>query len=241
MTILRTNYPISSSDYIRVARRYQYILEEFYDQGCYNVAIPFFPNSILKEDREDVFDDVQNVITDFLRRHDMMIYLILDEKHDINIHNSIQEAIELETLEPIYTEEIELRKMSENVMMDAVISHDHKIDIKDIDKGFIDTLFDLIDASGESDPDIYKRANKDRKYFSKMKRVGYKPTKSVAIAFAIALRLDFEDSLDLIERAGFTLSKAIIFDKIIAYCIKTEEFNIHNVNQILYKYDQELL
>ena len=54
------------------------------------------------------------------------------------------------------------------------------------DAGFSETLLKLIDRAGKKDSEIYKKANVDRKLFSKIRNnPDYKPSKVTAIAFAI--------------------------------------------------------
>ncbi len=103
-------------------------------------------------------------------------------------------------------------------------------------------LLKLIDASGETDPDVYKRANIDRKLFAKIrKNENYKPSKKTAIALALALRLSLPEACDLLSRAGFALSYSTTFDLIIRYCFENREYNIFDVNAILFQFDQETL
>ncbi|MDO4860616.1 MAG: macro domain-containing protein [Bacillota bacterium] len=114
--------------------------------------------------------------------------------------------------------------------------------LKKMDKSFSDYLFDLIDRSGMKDPDVYKKANIDRKLFSKIRsNPDYRPSKRTAVALAIALELNLDETLDLLKKVGYTLSDSDIFDLIIRFFIERGEYDINEINCALYKYDQPLL
>ena len=110
------------------------------------------------------------------------------------------------------------------------------------DAGFSETLLKLIDESGEKDADVYKRANIDRKLFSKIRsNARYRPSKATALALAVALRLDLDGTRDLIGRAGYTLTHASVSDIIVEYFIVNEKYDIFELNETLFAYDQPLL
>jgi hypothetical protein len=115
--------------------------------------------------------------------------------------------------------------------------------LRNLDCGFAETLFRYIDERGISDVDCYKRANVDKKTFSKIKcNKNYKPSKVTAVSFAIALRLDINETNHLLNTVGMSLSRSNKFDVIIEYFITTGNYeSIFDVNEVLYKFDQVTL
>ncbi|MBR4643193.1 MAG: hypothetical protein IKO74_10845 [Selenomonadaceae bacterium] len=107
---------------------------------------------------------------------------------------------------------------------------------------FSEMLLRLIKESGEKNSAIYTRANIDRRHFSKIaNHPDYKPSKQTALAFALALKLDFDKTQKLLAAAGYTLNKTILSDMIVSYFIEYKIFDVDLANQALYKYNQPLL
>ena len=114
--------------------------------------------------------------------------------------------------------------------------------LKQADAGFTETLLNLIDKTGKKDSEIYKKANLSKQHFSKIRNnPNYKPTKPTAIALALALELNLEDTKDLIGRAGYALTNSSKFDLIIRYFIEQSNYNVVEINMALYEFDQPLL
>lgn len=132
----------------------------------------------------------------------------------------------------------------ESSYMPAFPAEEKSLDerLKHLDKTFQQYLFMLIDRRGLTDPEVYKKANIDRKHFSKIRsNIDYSPSKKTALALAIALELSLDETKDLLARAGLALSPSMISDRIIEYCIETSNYDIYEINCILFKYDQPTL
>ena len=124
-------------------------------------------------------------------------------------------------------------------MAGSAISIDDLSNLLDnTDEGFSATLLKLIDRSGKKDSEIYKRANIDRRLFSKIRtNPHYQPAKSTVLAFAIALELDLKDTDLLLERAGYALSHASKQDIVVEYFIETQNYDIYTLNSVLFHLD----
>ena len=107
---------------------------------------------------------------------------------------------------------------------------------------FQERLLHLIDEQDLTDPEVYKKANLDRKLFSKIRsNAEYRPKKTTVLALAIALELDLAQTKDLLARAGFAFSPSSKFDLIVQYCFEKRIYDIFEVNALLFQYDQPLL
>ena len=200
------------------------------------------------------------VIKDFLADHDLNVYLAVFDKTAFTVsekllgdiasyidENYVEEHmarrrelldIEREALEEADTISFNAPSPTEASTVSAGIDGL----VGNLDEPFTQTLLRLIDAKGKTDVEVYKRANIDRKLFSKIRsNKGYMPSRRTAIALAVALELSLDETDDLLERAGYALSHAVKFDVIVEYFIINGKYDVFEINEVLFKYDQSLL
>lgn len=241
------------------------------EYGCETVAFPLISSGVYGYPKDQVLKIAVSIITEFLFEHELTVYLCVFDKKSYSFSKKlfadISEFIddeyvkehddgtieELERMESLFlSEEIimqdsmePMREMSASVFEapNSAKSKTLQEYMKNMDKSFAYKLFDLIDQRGMTDVECYKKANVDKKTFSKIKcnPDKYRPSKQTAVAFAIALRLDFDETQDLLASAGLTLSPSFTFDKIIRYFIQKEVYDIFEINEALFEFDQVLL
>ena len=203
-------------------------------------------------------------ISRFLMENEMQIYLVVYEKESLFISEKLFSDVRHYIDDAYIAEkEPELREFfvsapmpmrnnmpsSDGMQCDASADFFYEsvsVDIEDWlreqDIGFSEYLLKLIDLTGEKDSVIYNKANIDRKHFSKIRNnPDYRPSKSTVLAFAIALELDLEGTKALLEKAGFALSHSSKRDLIVEFFIKNENYNIYEINETLFAFDQTLL
>ena len=158
------------------------------------------------------------------------------------IESLVRSYIEKNLHEEAEPQKVTLQGAFEDVELDRVDFLKLYAQAKTGGETFSEMLLRLIKESGEKNSTIYNRANIDRRHFSKIAtHEDYKPSKQTVLAFAIALKLDFEHTKDLLAVAGFTLTKSNIADVIVSFFIEYKIYDVDLVNRILHKYEQPLL
>ena len=225
------------------------------EHGCETVAFPLISSGIFGYPKDQALRVAVDTIGEFLLHNDMTIYIVIFSRTAYQISSKLFADI-AEYVDDHYvdvhtdSQRERLRRMS--VLESRTLSADAAaapmaaggLDeaLAHLDAGFSETLLKLIDRSGKKDSEIYKKANVDRKLFSKIRNnPDYKPSKATAIAFAIALELNLDETRDLVARAGYALSASSKFDVIIEYFIKQKKYDIFEINEALFAFDQSLL
>ena len=241
------------------------------ENGLESVAFPLISSGAYGYPKEQVLKFAVQVITEFLDEHELEVYLCVFDKTSYKFSQELFDEIR-EFIDDGYAEEeccsdetfldVELfslfrkeksrasapsppmQKMVEpQVLCNSAAGKSLQEYMETKEKSFGWKLFELIDKSGMTDVECYKKANVDRKTFSKIKNNPdtYKPSKQTAVAFAIALHLSLDETQELLATAGLTLSKSFVFDKIIRYFIQKGNYNVYEINEALFEFDQVLL
>ena len=130
----------------------------------------------------------------------------------------------------------------EHSMAPAEIPSDLGDYVSRLDEGFRDMLLRKIDEQKITDAECYKRANIDRKLFNKIKnQADYRPGKSTVLALAVSLRLPLDETREMLEKAGFSLTHSSRFDLIVEYFILHGQYDVFAINEALFSFDQKLL
>lgn len=229
-----------------------------------SIAFPLISSGIYGYPKDKALQIAISAIGEFLLDHEMTVYLVVYDKKAFVLSEKLFSSIE-RYIDDNYVEERiinERRRCIKNYELQEldiiqescfnnsfIISKEEYMEsptldeaLKHLEESFSQMLLRLIDEKEMSDVETYKRANVDRRLFSKIKKYkDYKPSKITAIAFAIALRLNLDQTLDLLDKAGYTLSHSSKFDVIIEYFIKEGNYDIFEINEVLFAYDQVML
>lgn len=230
------------------------------EHGCESVAFPLISSGAYGYPKEQVLQIAVNEIGKFLLSHDMLVYIAVFDKASFKLSRRLVCDIE-EYIDENYVDlNFEARSRALYAPMcasEALLPKDDFADaatsfctpaeslgsaLENLDESFSQMLLRKIDEKGLTDSQAYKKANVDSRLFSKIRSdANYKPSKPTAIAFAIALELSLEETNDFLMKAGFALSRSNKFDVIIEYFIKHGNYNIFEINEALFEFEQQLL
>ena len=230
--------------------------------GCESVAFPLISSGAYGYPKAEALKVAVETISTFLDSHDMDVCITVFDRASFDIGEKLYHDIEqyiddnyvaehtdrfrgmrgsikamaprpMMQSQPVYYEECRSNSFDESELEKRVM---------ELDESFSQMLLRKIDELGITDVQCYKKANVDRKLFSKIRSdVGYRPSKATAIAFAISLGLDISETTELLKKAGYALSHSNKSDVIIEYFISKGIYNIFEINEALFAFDQTLL
>lgn len=235
---------------------YRSSLELALEHRCETVAFPLISSGVFGYPKDQALKVAVDTIGDFLLLHDMTVYLVIFDKAAYTISgklfSDIAAYIDDRYVDEHTNSDEERRRRQFRVLASAPMleaeaapaavsgSLDEALEL--LDESFSQMLLRKIDEAGLTDAECYKRANVDRRLFSKIRSdIHYKPSKPTAMAFAVALELPLEEAREMLQKAGFAFSHASKFDIIVEYFIAHRNYNIFEINEALFAFDQSLL
>jgi len=209
--------------------------------SCESIAFPLISSGIYGYPKDEALSVATGTIGDWLMRNDIDVYLVIFDKSTFSLPLKLLGDVQA-FINDYYINEEETLAVAEPATLGYARQGYADNMLGKLDEPFSATLLRLIDAKGKTDIEIYKRANLDRKLFSKIRTGrGYMPSKKTAIALAVALELSLPETKELLECAGFALSRSVMFDVIVEYFIAKKKYDIFEINNTLFEYDQQLL
>jgi hypothetical protein len=239
------------------------------ENNCHSIAFPLISTGNYGFPKDKALQIAISAFSTFLLKHEMQIYLVVFDRTSFMLSEKLFQSV-ASYIDQHYVdactfaaygaveerrskirrrrdmEVCESRCLQKEMLPCAPMAAPKAASLEDMlkqtDAGFTETLLKLIDKTGKKDSEVYKKALLSKQHFSKIRNnPNYKPTKPTAIALALALELDVEQTNDLIGRAGYTLTRSSRFDLIVQYFIEQRNFNVVEINIALYEFDQPLL
>jgi len=226
------------------------------EYGCESVAFPLISSGVFGYPKDQALKIAADTIASVLEDCDLTVYLVFFDRASLQIGEALVSDV-ASYIDDHYAEvngdSAETFRRRQRMMKDTAVSCHLQEDadytdrslasiLQNLDESFSEMLLRKIDESGMTDAQCYKRANVDRKLFSKIRKDRhYRPSKPTAIAFAVALRLSLSETAELLRKAGYALSHSNKFDVIIEYFIRKGNYDIFLINETLFAFDQPLL
>ena len=214
--------------------------------NCEQIAFPLISSGIYGYPKADALCVAKAAIEDFIVKYDIHVYLVVWDKGSFVLSEKLLGKIDSYIDEHYVAQHHVMRRKLleiERISLNDVTAPSVLEDIlSNLNEPFGRILVQMIAKSGNNEVDVYKRANIDRRLFSKIRNSPhYVPSKPTVFAFAIALQLTLDQTEELLESAGFALSHSRKLDVIIEYFIVNGDYDINKINEVLFHYDQPLL
>ena len=218
--------------------------------GCETVSFPLISSGAYGYPREEALRVASETIREYLAEHDMTVYLVIFGEETRVIPNgrfrdissyvgNVYEDTRIKNQKQILRPSPRREAVEEKCCIECQSLADA---VGQIDESFSEMLLRKIDEKGMTDSECYKKANIDRKHFSKIRNdKNYRPGKQTVLSLAIALELPLDEMKDMLMKAGFALSHSSKSDIIIEYFVKNGNYDIFEINEALFSFDQALL
>ncbi len=222
-----------------------------------SIAFPLISSGIYGYPKDEALKVAISTISEFLLQNELTVYLVMFDTKAFAFSEKLFSII-TKYIDDKYVEEqqakdkyrkiqeFEIQYEAPNLVHMDLVKEKKQRSLEDIvnqlDETFSEMLLRLIDNKGKTDVETYKKANIDRKLFSKIRTdKNYKPRKNTALAFAVALELNLDETKDLLGKAGYALSHSNKFDIIVEYFLEEQNYNIFEINEALFAFEQQLL
>ena len=233
------------------------------ENGCQSVVFPLISSGIYGYPKDQALKVAVDTISTFLLENEMMVYMVIFDRKAYQISGKLFADIAA-YIDDRYVEEHTDRRAEQRRRLEALSEESYfeavpapmppeticesysgqslEEALGQMDESFSEMLLRKIDESGMTDAQCYKKANIDRKLFSKIRSDKfYKPSKPTVLAFAIALELSLAQMQEMLSKAGFTLSHSSKFDIIVEYFVERGNYNVYEINEALFAFDQSLI
>lgn len=239
---------------------YQNALQLALEHRCQSIAFPLISSGIYGYPKEQALQVARSSIQAFLAQQDveLTVYLVVFDKSNFSPNQTLLSNVASYIDQHHIDESGQIFNRIDPVCMDKLVDNSELFDqdeqhtVKESVKSFNLTLeleqpfevhlLQLIKASHKTEVEVYKKANLSRKLFSKIRTGnGYVPSKRTILALAIALELDLEATEQLLNHAGYALTHSQKFDVIIEFFITQQLYDIFQINEVLFQYEQALL
>ncbi len=223
---------------------YRSALELAKEYKLASVAFPLISSGIYGYPKAEALSVAVSEITAFLMENEMLVYIVVYDRSSFALSEKLFDSVASYIDDKYVDSRAQYRHLMPTMQysMPLCKACDLAEAVDNVEETFSQALLRLIDEKGKSDVEVYKRANIDRKHFSKIRsNKDYKPAKATVLAFAVALELSLEETKDLLERAGFALSHSNKSDIVVEYFIVNGNYNVFEINEALFAFDLPIL